>query len=99
MKKNTYKLENVDCAFCSVKIEDKLNDTLGVENATINFVLLKLYVTFDENELTDEQIEEIIHKALSGVRIVEKNNQKFEDTYVEETKPIFGRFLLNRRKK
>ena len=55
--------------------------------------------TFDETTLSDEEIEEIIHKALSGVKITEKNNQKFEDTYIEESKPIFGRFLLNRRKK
>ena len=99
MKKNVYKLANIDCAACALKIEDKLNDTLGVENASLNFMLLKLYVTFDENELTDNEIEELIHKSLSGVKIIEKNNQKFEDTYVEEPKPIFGRFLLNRRKK
>lgn len=99
MKKNVYKLANIDCAACALKIEDKLNDTLGVENASLNFMLLKLYVTFDENELTDNEIEELIHKSLSGVKIIEKNNQKFEDTYVEESKPIFGRFLLNRRKK
>jgi Cu+-exporting ATPase len=99
MKKNTYKLENVDCAACGLKIEDKLNKMLGVENASLNFMLLKLYVTFDENELTDEQIEEAIHKGLSGVRITEKNNQKFEDTYVEEDKNIFKRILLNRGRK
>jgi cation transport ATPase len=99
MKKNTYRLENIDCAACALKIEDKLNNTLGVENASLNFMLLKLYVTFDETTLSDEEIEEIIHKALSGVKITEKNNQKFEDTYIEESKPIFGRFLLNRRKK
>ena len=99
MKKNVYKLANIDCAACALKIEDKLNDTLGVENASLNFMLLKLYVTFDENELTDEQVEEIIHKALSGVRIVEKNNQKYEDTYVEENTNIFKRILFDRRKK
>lgn len=99
MKKNVYRLANIDCAACALKIEDKLNKTLGVESASLNFMLMKLFVTFDEKELSDEQIEELIHKALSGVRIVEKNNQRFEDTYVEEEKNIFKRILFDRRKK
>ena len=40
MKKNTYKLENVDCAACGLKIEDKLNKMLGVENASLNLLHL-----------------------------------------------------------
>ena len=99
MKKNIYRLTNIDCAACALKIEDKLNQTLGVESASFNFMLMKLFVTFDETELTDEQIEEIIHKALNGVRITEKNNQRFEDTYVEEETNIFKRILFDRRKK
>ena len=99
MKKNVYRLANIDCASCALKIEDKLNKTLGVENVSLNFMLMKLFVTFDEKELSDEKIEELIHKALSGVRIVEKNNQRFEDTYVEEETNIFKRILFDRRKK
>ena len=99
MKKNVYRLTNIDCAACALKIEDKLNKTLGVENASLNFMLMKLFVSFDEKELTDEQIEEIIHKSLSGVRIVEKNNERFDDTYVDEENNVFKRILFNRRKK
>ena len=97
--KNIYKLANIDCASCALKIEDGLNKTLGIENVSLNFMLMKLFVTFDETQIADEEIEQIIHKSLSGVRIIEKNNQKFEDTYIEEEKNIFARILLNRRKK
>ena len=99
MKKNVYRLANIDCAACALKIEDKLNKTLGVESASLNFMLMKLFVTFDEKELSDEQIEELIHKALSGVKIIEKNNLPFDDTYVEEEINVFKRILLNRRKR
>ena len=99
MKKNIYKLKNIDCAACALKIEDKLNKKLGVKEASLNFMLMKLFVTFDEKELTDEEIEKIIHESLSGVRIIEKNNEYFEDTYVEDDKNVFRRILLNRRKR
>ena len=99
MKKNVYKLKNIDCAACALKIEDKLNKTIGVEEAVLNFMLMKLFVSFDENELTDDEIEEIIHKALSGVRIIEKNNQHFEDNYIEEDKNKIKKILFNRRKR
>lgn len=99
MKKNIYKLSNIDCASCALKIEDGINRLDGIESCTMNFMFMKLIVSFDEQQLTDEEIESCIHKSLSGVKIVEKNNQIFNDTYVEEDKNIFKRILLNRRKR
>lgn len=99
MKKNTYKLSNIDCASCALKIEDGINNLDGVESCTMNFMFMKLIVNFDEQQLTDEEIETRIHKSLSGVKIIEKNNQAFNDTFIEEDNNIFKRILLNRRKK
>ena len=99
MKKNVYKLSNIDCASCALKIEDGINNLDGVESCTMNFMFMKLIVTFDEQQLTDEEIETRIHKSLSGVKIIEKNNQAFNDTFIEEDNNIFKRILLNRRKK
>ena len=56
-------------------------------------------LNFDETQITDEEIETCIHKSLSGVKILEKNNQIFNDTYIEEDNNIFKRILLNRRKR
>ena len=83
MKKNTYKLTGIDCAACALKIEDGVNKLDGVEASSINFLLMKFFVNFDENKVTDEEIELGIHKSLSGVRIVSKNNEVYEDTYEE----------------
>lgn len=100
MKKNVYLLDNIHCASCALDIEEGVEKLLGVSEAILNVVTLKLFVTFDENEVSEEEIEKKIHTSLSGVKIIEKNNQKFEDTYVEEKgNNIFARILLNRRKK
>ena len=99
MKKNTYKLANIDCASCALKIEDGINRLDGIESCTMNFMFMKLIVNFDETQITDEEIETCIHKSLSGVKILEKNNQTFNDTYIEEDTNVFKRILLNRRKR
>ena len=95
MKKNIYKLDGVDCAACALKIEDGVNKLDGVESSSMNFMLMKFFVSFNEEKVTDEEIELGIHKSLSGVRIVGKNNEAFEDTYQEEKVfkkiPFFGR--------
>ena len=56
---------------------------------------MKFFVSFNEEKVTDEEIELGIHKSLIGVRIVSKNNESFEDTYQEEKVfkkiPFFGR--------
>lgn len=86
MKKNIYKLENIDCMACSVKIEESVNKLEGVFSCNLNYMLLKFIVNFDENIINDEEIENCIYKSLSGVRIVQKNNKEFIDTYEEVKK-------------
>ena len=45
--KKSYKVE-VDCANCALKMEEAAKATKGVEDASINFVLQKMSVTFSE---------------------------------------------------
>lgn len=98
MKKNVYKLTGIDCANCAQKIEDRLNKTDGIYEASLSFVIQKLFVTYEETMINDEEIEENIHKALNGVRIVAKNNQPFEDTYKEPEKGFKKIMFLPRKK-
>lgn len=101
MKKNIYKLNNIDCASCALKIEDNIKKMNGVLSCSLNYIFLKLIVTFDENLVGDEEIEMCIHKSLSGVEIVQKNNNEFVDTYEEkiEAKKVFKKILFRERKK
>ncbi|MBO4797632.1 MAG: cation transporter [Candidatus Methanomethylophilaceae archaeon] len=46
MKKN-YKIE-VDCANCALKMEEAAKKTQGVADASVNFVMQKMSVTFED---------------------------------------------------
>ncbi len=97
MKKNVYKFEDIDCAACATKIEDKVGRLDGVHASTLNLMFLKLIVEFDESKVTDKTIEDAIHQAKPGVVIVAKNNEPYNDTYESEAPktfkkiPFFGR--------
>ena len=45
--KRTYKID-VDCANCANKMEDAANKVDGIATATVNFMLLKMIVEFEE---------------------------------------------------
>jgi len=45
--KKTYKIE-VDCANCAAKMEDAAKKTDGVVDASVNFVMQKMTVEFEE---------------------------------------------------
>ena len=47
--KKSYKIE-VDCANCANKMEDAAKRTPGVKDATVNFMMLKMNVEFDEGQ-------------------------------------------------
>lgn len=46
--KKSYKID-VDCANCANKMEEAAKKTEGVRDATVNFMMLKMNVEFDEN--------------------------------------------------
>ena len=45
--KKTYKID-VDCANCANKMEQAAKKTDGVKDATVNFMMLKMIVEFEE---------------------------------------------------
>ena len=45
--KKTYKID-VDCANCANKMEAAAKKTAGVKDATVNFMMLKMNVEFEE---------------------------------------------------
>jgi len=47
--KKTYKIE-VDCANCANLMEDAAKKTVGVANATVNFMTQKMIVEFEEGK-------------------------------------------------
>ena len=45
--KKTYKID-VDCANCANKMEEAAKNTAGVKDATVNFMMLKMIVEFED---------------------------------------------------
>lgn len=64
--KKTYKIE-VDCANCANKMELAAQNTSGVKDASVNFMMLKMNVEFDEG--ADEKA--VMKKVLKNCRKVE----------------------------
>ena len=56
MKSYKYILEGLDCANCAKKIEDKIANTEGYEEVSVNFSTLKLSFKTDKNNPKKEII-------------------------------------------
>nr|WP_297886150.1 cation transporter [uncultured Blautia sp.] len=65
--KKTYKID-VDCANCANKMEEAAKKTEGVKNATVNFMMLKMIVEFEEGQDPKTVMKEVL-----------KNCKKVED--------------------
>ncbi len=57
--KKTYKID-VDCANCANKMEEAAKQTPGVKNATVNFMMLKMIVEFDEGADVKSTMEQVL---------------------------------------
>ena len=57
--KKTYKID-VDCANCANKMEEAAKQTPGVKNATVNVMMLKMNVEFDEGADVKATMEQVL---------------------------------------
>lgn len=57
--KKSYKIE-VDCANCANKMEDAAKRTPGVKDATVNFMMLKMNVEFEEAQEPKAVMQEVL---------------------------------------
>ena len=70
--KKTYKID-VDCANCANKMEQAAKNTDGVKDATVNFMMLKMIVEFEEGA----DIDEVMQKAYKNCKVVEDDCEIF----------------------
>lgn len=57
--KKTYKIE-VDCANCANKMEDAAKKTVGVADAIVNFMTLKMIVEFEDGVDTKAVMKDVL---------------------------------------
>lgn len=65
--KKTYKID-VDCANCANKMEEAAKNTTGVKDATVNFMMLKMIVEFEDGQDPKAVVKDVL-----------KNCKKVED--------------------
>ena len=65
--KKTYKID-VDCANCANKMEEAAKNTADVKDATVNFMMLKMIVEFEEGQDPKAVMQDVL-----------KNCKKVED--------------------
>ena len=65
--KKTYK-SDVDCAYCANKMEEAAKNTAGVKDATVNFMMLKMIVEFEDGQDPKAVMKDVL-----------KNCKKVED--------------------
>ncbi len=70
--KKSYKID-VDCPLCASKMELAAQKTEGVKDASVNFMLLKMNVEFEEG--TEPQT--VMQKILQNCRKVEEDCEIF----------------------
>ena len=56
--KKTYKID-VDCANCANKMEQAAKNTDGVKDATVNFIMLKMFVEVEEGADPKKVMKEV----------------------------------------
>ena len=72
--KKSYKLENLCCANCAARIEDRINRLEAVQKATLNFMTLRLTIE-SETEHWDAMMEDVLkifRKVEPGCRVIVK---------------------------
>ena len=65
--KKTYTID-VDCANCADKMEEAAKNTAGVKDATVNFMMLKMIVEFEDGQDPKAVMKDVL-----------KNCKKVED--------------------
>lgn len=70
--KKTYKLEDLDCANCAAKMEERIKKIDGVLSASVSFIMQKLIIEAEESELDKivKQAAKICKKIEPDCRII-----------------------------
>lgn len=63
--RKTFILEDLDCAHCAQKIEDKVSKIKGVSNCKVTFLTQKL--VYDVEDALEAEVEEEMRKLVKNV--------------------------------
>lgn len=75
--KKRYKLENLDCANCAMKMEREIQKLEGIKSISINFMMETLVIDIDDSLNIDlnvllKEIDKICSKVDSSCHVIIK---------------------------
>ena len=70
MPKKIYTIENLDCAHCAAKAEEKIRHLTGVEAATITFATMQLALTAEDPDALLEQVTAAAREVEPDIRFI-----------------------------
>lgn len=65
--KKKYKIENLGCASCASKMEERIKKLEGVEDANISFITQKMKLSLDDNA----NLENILDESAKIIKAIE----------------------------
>ena len=83
MAKKVYIIDNLDCANCAAKIEEKLNACPGVEEATITFSTRQLRLTAQDPDALIPRLQEIARTVESDAAIYPRDHAPQKEHHPE----------------
>ncbi|MDD6905507.1 MAG: cation transporter [Finegoldia magna] len=64
--KRRYTLENLGCANCAAKMEDKIKELDGVNSVTVNFITTKMVL-----DVEDDKFDSVLNLAKDIIKSIE----------------------------
>ena len=67
-----FKVENVDCANCALKMQNNILKIEGISNATLNFLTQRLTVEFEDKKLSTiiDELQTACRKVDRAVNVI-----------------------------
>lgn len=84
MSTKIYMMENLGCAHCAARMEERIGELPGIEQVSITFATKQLRVTAEEPEKYLEEIRKICTSVESQVRVIPREIQVREPSKTEE---------------
>ena len=85
MSTKIYMLENLGCAHCAAKMEEKIGEISGISEASITFTTKQLRVTAENPDAFLEEIRKICSSIESEVKVVPRELHVKETSSKKET--------------
>ena len=72
-KTKIYIINGLDCAHCAAKVEERINEVPGVENAVLTYATRQLRITAENPDALIDEIRRVSAALEEGVTIVERD--------------------------